>query len=361
MTVVGAAQRSERAARAQFEARFESIGAVVPEQRLSSEDLMAKVKTRGRVSLEGLTGIRERRVCGEGEDSYTLAVGAAQECLKYSSHSAADLEMIVCTSISKFKDGLNYVFEPALSLYVRDAIGARSAIAFDVANACAGMLTGVYIVADFIRRGVISRGMVVSGEYITSLSDNAIPKVKSVLSRQLASLTVGDCGAAVILERADPGQGALTTSGFVTVARWSDLCIGGACQVAPGGEMVTNARKIHDAAIDATPKVLKRALDAWGVDYNDIDFVIPHQTSGRAIVAGALLMDRKFGGRAREVVVNVGEYGNTASTSHFLAMYRLLREGRFREGENVMLIALASGLVMGVVAFTMDDMVERYG
>jgi 3-oxoacyl-[acyl-carrier-protein] synthase-3 len=358
---VGAGHRAEGATRAPFEARFESIGAVVPEQRLSSDELMAKVKTRGRVSLEGLTGIRERRVCGEGEDSYTLAVDAARKCLKHSAHSAGDLEMIVCTSISRFKDGLNHVFEPALSLYVRDAIGAEKAIAFDVANACAGMLTGVYIVSDFIRRGVISRGMVVSGEYITSLSENAIPKVKSVLSRQLASLTVGDCGAAVILERAAPGQGALTTSGFVTVARWSDLCIGGASRDAPGGEMVTNARKIQDAAMDATPKVLQRALDAWGVDYNDVDVVIPHQTSGRAIAAGEFLMNRKFGGRARKVVVNVGEYGNTASTSHFLAMYGLLREGRFREGENVMLIALASGLVMGVVAFTMDDMVARYG
>ena len=361
MVTVGTVVRSQVAGRARFEARFESVGAVVPEQRLSTEDLMAKVETRGRLSLEGLTGIRARRVCGEGEDSYTLAVDAARECLAHSAHSAGDLEMIVCASITKFKDGLNLVFEPALSLYVRDALGANKAIAFDVANACAGMLTGVYIVADFIRRGVITRGMVVSGEYITSLSDNAIPAVKSALSRELASLTVGDCGAAVILERADAGQGALTTSGFVTVARWSDLCIGSACSHSPGGEMLTDARKLQQAAIQATPEILSRALDDWGVDLGDVDFVIPHQTSTRAITAGELLMKRKLGSRARETVVNVRDYGNTASTSHFLAMYRLLCEGRFRAGQNVMLIALASGLVMGVVAFTMDDLVERYG
>ena len=346
---------------APFGARFESVGAVVPERRVTSKELMARVRTTGRLSLEGLTGIRERRVCGEGEDSYTLAVGAAEECLQHSSHSAADLEMIVCCSISRYKDGLNHVFEPALALYVRDAVGAHGALAFDISNACAGMLTGVYIVSDFIRRGVISRGMVVSGEYITSLSENAVPHVRTPLSRQLPSLTLGDCGAAVIVERGDPGPGALMTGGFVTVARWAGLCTGGASAVAPGGEMITHARKLQEAAVAATPPVLRRALAAWGVDITEIDHVIPHQTSSRAISAGTLLLTRRLGGAPENVVVNVTDYGNTASTSHFLALYRMLQDGRLRHGEKVMLIGLASGLVMGVVGFEVDGLAERYG
>ena len=253
------------------------------------------------------------------------------------------------------------MFEPPLSLFVREAIGARRAVCFDVANACAGMLTGVYILTDFIRRGVIRRGMVVSGEYITSLSDNAVPHVRTVLSRQFASLSLGDCGAAAIVERCEPGADALMTSGFVTVARHSRLCVGGASDTAPGGEMVTHARKLHEAAISLSPPVLERALADWGKEFGDVDHVIPHQTSSRAIASAQVLLQRRFGSAPGNVVVNVEDYGNTASTSHFLAMYRLLQEGRFKHGENVMLLALASGLVMGVVGFTMDGMVERYG
>ena len=346
---------------APFKARFESIGAVVPERRVTSKEIMARVRSTGRLSLEGLTGIRERRVCSEGEDSYTLAVGAAEECLRHSAHSAADIELIVCCSISRFKDGLTHVFEPALALYVRDAIGAHGALAFDISNACAGMLTGVYIVSDFIRRGVISRGMVVSGEYITSLSDNAVPHVRTPLSRQLPSLTLGDCGAAAIVEHGESGAGALMTGGFVTVARWAGLCTGGASSSAPGGEMVTHARKLQEAAVAATPPVLRRALEAWGVEITEIDHVIPHQTSSRAISAGTLLLTRRLGGAPENVVVNVTDYGNTASTSHFLALYRMLQEGRLRHGEKVMLVGLASGLVMGVVGFEVDDLAERYG
>ena len=341
-------------------ARFEAIGAVVPERRVTSSEIMARVKTRGRVSLEGLTGIRERRVCDEGEDSYTLAVGAAEECLRHSAYGAGDLDMLLSCSISRFKDGMNFIFEPPLSLFVREAIGAHRAVVFDVANACAGMLTGVYILADQIRRGVIRRGMVVSGEYITSLSENAVPHVRTVLSRQLASLSLGDCGAAAIVERCEPGDD-LVTSSFVTVARHSRLCIGGTSETAPGGEMITHARKLHEAAISSSAPVLERALDDWGKDFGQVDHVIPHQTSSRAIASAQMLLRRRFGSAPGNVVVNVEDYGNTASTSHFLAMYRLLQEKRFNHGENIMLVALASGLVMGVVGFTMDGMVERYG
>lgn len=359
MTGGGSSERDNSGA--PYAARFESVGAVTPAQRVTTRELMSRVKTRARVNLEGLTGIRERRVCAEGEDSYTLAVAAAEECLRHSRHAAADLEMIICCSISRFKDGLSFVLEPPLSLYVKDALGARSAMTFDIANACAGMLTGVYIMSDFVRRGVIARGMVVSGEYITSLSENAVPHVKTILSGQLASLSLGDCGAAVVVERAEPGAGGLTTAGFVTLARWSDLCVGGACMDAPGGEMVTDARGLQQAAISSSPRVLQRALRAWGREYHEIDHLIPHQTSARAIASGGVHLSRLFNAAPRNVVVNLEKYGNTASTTHFLALYRMLEERRLKPGENVVLMALASGLVVGVVAFTVDGLAEKYG
>jgi len=344
-----------------FTTRFESIGAWVPEQRLATADLMAQVKMRFGLDFEGVTGIRERRVCADGEDSYTLAVAAAEECLSYSSYAAGDMEMLICCSISKFKDGLSTVYEPPLSLFVKDALGATKALTFDVGNACAGMLTGVFILDSFIRRGVVKCGMVVSGEYITSLATNAIPHVETALSTQLASLTLGDCGAAAIMERAKPGRAGLQTASFMTLSRWNDLCIGGPCAHAPGGEMDTNGRKIHRVAIKALPPILEKALRECGLDYGDIDYFIPHQTSMQGIESGDRRFSKYFGAHPRNLVVNLEEYGNTASTSHFLAMYVWLKEQRFKPGERILLIALASGVVIGVVTFTMDELAFRYG
>lgn len=341
--------------------RFESIGVKLPETRLTTKEIMAGVKMWGKIDLEGLTGIVERRICSAGEDSYTLSIAAARDCLRYSRYRAEDLEMIICCSITRYREGLNFVYEPPVSLTVKEAIGASQAMNFDITNACAGMLTGVYIMNDFIRRGVIKCGMVISGEYLSSAVRNAVPKVKTVFSGQLASLTVGDCGAAVIMERAPAGGGGLHVSNFLTLAKYSDLCIGEPCAYAPGAQMVTAARKIHQVAIADSPPILKRALAEAGVEYGDIDHFIPHQTSIRAIYSGGKHLARYLGSNVKNIVTNFQEYGNTASTTHFLAMYRYLREGRFKKGDKILIMAFASGLVIGVVIFTMDDLVDRYG
>src|SRR5664279_5658183 len=53
-----------------FLSRFAAIGASVPERRLSTAELMASTRHRTRIDLERLTGVRERHVVGDGEDSY---------------------------------------------------------------------------------------------------------------------------------------------------------------------------------------------------------------------------------------------------------------------------------------------------
>ena len=134
------------------------------------------------MDLEKLTGIRERRVCSEGEDSYSLAVDAAWDCLSRSRYEPGDIEMLISTSITKYQNGLVFRFEPSLSFFVKEAIGASRALHFDVANACAGMLTGVYILDDFIRRGVVKRGMVVSDR--STLSGITAGNTKSSVERR---------------------------------------------------------------------------------------------------------------------------------------------------------------------------------
>ena len=174
---------------------------------------------RTRIQLERLTGIHERHVVGPGENSFTLATGAARDCLAHSQHQAPDIEMLISTSITRSRGGSSQSFEPPLSLYVKQAIGATQAVNFDLSNACAGMLTGVFVLQDLITRGEISCGMVVSGEYISHLSWNAAKQIRSLFSKQLASLTLGDAGAAVIVERAPSGAPGIDVIGFTTLAR----------------------------------------------------------------------------------------------------------------------------------------------
>jgi 3-oxoacyl-[acyl-carrier-protein] synthase III len=322
---------------------------------------MASCRHRTGVDLERLTGIRARRVCAEHEDSTTLAVDAAWDCLAHSGHGPEDVEIVISTSITKYHGGLSYRFEPSLSLGIKEAIGARGARHFDVSSACAGMLTGVAILDAFIRSGRVRCGMVVSGEYITSIADNARRSVRTIASRQLASLTVGDAGAAVILERAREGARGIEAWEFATYGQYSHLCIGKAARGGPGAAMFTRPRKLHQLAIRSCTPSIRRVLERAGASIKDVDWVLPHQTSVRAIRAGRKEVSEELGGWARHTICSLEEVGNTASTTHFVALHRYLEERRIQPGERVLMLCYASGITIGALLFTMDELWERYG
>ncbi len=341
--------------------RIESVGVKLPARRLTTKDLMNQTSHRTRIQLERLTGIHERHVVGPGETSFTLATGAARDCLAHSQHQAPDIEMLISTSITRSRGRSSQSFEPPLSLYVKQAIGATQAVNFDLSNACAGMLTGVFVLTDLITRGEISCGMVVSGEYISHLSWNAARQIRSLFSKQLASLTLGDAGAAAIVERAPAGGPGIEVIGFTTLAEHSRLCLAFPSAVGPGAQMYTKSRTLQKVAIEDMAPLVGEVISEAGIDLADIDYLIPHQTSARAIRKGTEAFARRLGAKPRHVVVNVEEYGNTSSTTLFVALHKYLEEQRIHKGDRVMLLALASGVEIGIALFTIDSQVDRYG
>ncbi len=344
-----------------WKSQFESIGVYMPENRLNTKEIAGNLNLPAIKKFELLTGIMERRVCSQGEDSYTLAVNAARDCLNHSRYQAKDLDMILYCSISKHIGETSYQYEPPISIFIKDAIGAEKAANLDITNACAGMLTGVYIADNFIQLGDIRSCMVVSGEYITSLKDHAVKNIRKTIKSELASLTVGDAGAAVILERIPNGGEGIVVSNFITLSKYNQLCISKQNRKSPGFFMKTNAKKIHQVSISNSKALVGDALKISNISFEQIDYLIPHQTSRSSISSGAKDYAHYFGARPGKVITNLRDYGNTASTTHFLALYRYLNEKRFQKGDLIMLLSFASGLVIGVVIFPMNGMVKRYG
>ena len=350
------------AERAPHVARFASVGRALPATRLTTADLMASTEHKTRVDLERLTGVHERRVSIGDEDSYTLALGAARDCLSRWDGDVADIDLVLSCSITKYRDGLTQWLEPPMSIAVASDIGATNATTIDVSNACAGTLTGVFVANNWIRRGAARNVLVVSGEYISQLGRNAAGHVRTIASRELASLTLGDAGGAVLVQRAAEGEAGITFAGFTTISEHSRLCLGYPARHDPGARMFTKSRALQAAAIADVPTVLREVLDATGLEIGDIDWIIPHQTSARAIRKGMASVGEVLGGLPREpAVVTVDHYGNTASTTHLVALVEELLDGRPTVGDRIALLALASGIELGVVLFTLDErLVETF-
>ena len=341
-------------------ARIESLGIYTPPGRLTTDELLDLCRHRPRLNLERITGIRERRVA-EGEYAVDLGVRAAERALEMSRYSAADLGMVICTSISKYNREQEIDFDPATSVAVRHAIGASNALNFDIVNACAGMFNGILVMESFLRTGVIRCGMVVSGEYNWPLTDSATREIRHTFDGQLASLTLGDAGAALIIDRIDDDRFGFHYLEMVTGAKHNQYCYSIPSQRGPGGILITNAVGLQRKGAEHFPQYLKKAVERTGWSLDDVDYGIAHQASVRVIKRG-VKEAAKFIGEdlPHDYLYNCDVYGNTTTTSHFIVLDEFMRNGTIDRDHKILFVSGASGIVITHATYTMDDLPERY-
>lgn len=342
-------------------AQFESLGVFFPDRVVSTQELICQMPSRPLFDLEFLTGVKDRRWRSDTQDSYTMAMAAAKDCLSKSHYQAKDLDVIICTSISHFKGGLNLWLKPDMSKFLKKDLGMRpDAMSFSMTNACAGMLTGVHILNNMIKTGAVKTGMIVSGECITPISETAVKEIKEPVDPQFASLTVGDSGVALIMDRtADENEGIDFVELF-TLADFADLCVAMPSNQNPGLAMYAQAVEIHQEVIIRLPEIIEFMMDKHHFTGRDYDYVIPHQTSTRAIQT-ALDLCAKHLEVLPEVLISIDKYGNTASTSHFVVLHEHLVNKNLKKNSKVFFLALASGIVIGFVSARIGKLEACYG
>lgn len=340
--------------------KIESLGVHLPEGVITTEELLACCRRRPRLDLERITGIHERRVA-EGEHAVDLAVAAARRALAMSRYRPEELGAVICTSISKHNRPDEFDLEPATAVRIARAVGASRALTFDVVNACAGMITGIWVLQGLIRAGVVGTGMVVSGEHNLPVAWTATREVRHSLDRQLAALTLGDAGAALVLDCSEDERVGFHLLDLVTGARHDHFCTSRPSSRGPGGMLLTKARGLQIKGNQHFPTYLKHALDRTGWTLDDVDHLIPHQVSVRAIRKGARAVEAYLGCELPDIVRCKAErFGNTTSTSHFVVLHELAREGKVKAGDNLLLVSGASGIVIAHATLTLDDLPERY-
>jgi 3-oxoacyl-[acyl-carrier-protein] synthase III len=330
--------------------RFESIGVYLPEREVTTQELLCNMETQPLFDLEKLTGVKSRRWRADDEDCHTLSMSAIKRCLEHSQYNAQDIDIIICTSITRFKDGLTFVLEPCLSSFLKKELGMRAnALNFDVTNACAGMFTGVHILDQMIKSGTVKTGLVVSGECITPIAETAVKEIKSPIDEQFASLTVGDSGAAVIMDASSTANEGIEALNMLTLSEFSGFCFGMPSNENPGVAMYTKAMEIHGTVIQRLPPWLSHFAEKHGVSSADFEHVIPHQTSERAIRSALALCAETFGD-IPHICVSLNKFGNTSSTSHFVVLDDYLQQEKIKAGDRILMLVLASGIILGAVS-----------
>ncbi|MGO9652718.1 amino acid adenylation domain-containing protein [Mycobacterium sp.] len=343
---------------------IESIGAYLPADVVSTENVLAGCANDIGIPLERLTGIKHRRVAGHGEFSIDLARQAAVDCLARSSYGPDEIDLVISCNISRYDGpGHKFVFEPSTAARLRDQCGLANALAFDITNACAGMFTGITVADAFLKTGLVQRVMVVSGEYITHLTDTAQKEIAGPMDARLACLTLGDAGAAVILERGANGRVGFHDIDLATLSRYSSLCVAKATNGPHGGAiMLCDSIAATAAAVKRCVPYVTAVMTRHGWRPEHCDHIVMHQTSEASLNDAVFAVNRMFGhtvAHPGNIISNLAERGNTASTTHFVALSDHIRGNRIQSGDNVVFGISGSGQTVGAALYTFDDLPDR--
>ncbi|MEM9365266.1 MAG: amino acid adenylation domain-containing protein [Planctomycetota bacterium] len=348
----------------------ESLGVYLPSTVQSTAQVVNGCHQPLDFPLEEMSGIRSRRVAGNCEYSIDLARKAAQDCLARSRHLATEIDLLVACNISRY-DGPNFQvsYEPTTAAVLADQLAMRSAVTLDICNACAGFFTALRLVQSMLHvesdqesSRPIRRAMVVSGEYISHLSDTAQKEIDGFMDPRLACLTLGDAGAAVIVEMSERGAG-FESIDLYSAGRYHDLCVAKATDRSHGGAiMLTDPIRASAVTLEHAVPHACQVMDRHGWKPGQVDQLIIHQTSSKTIEGAMDELNRVFGetvSHSENTVNNLPERGNTASTSHWVAMMDQIQKGRVQAGDRTVFAISGSGQTIGTALYRMDDLPDR--
>ena len=322
-----------RSARSQRTVSIVGTGSYVPEKRLTNEDLSKIVDTSDEW-ITTRTGIKERRVAAEGEQTSDMATKAALEALEQAKIKPEEIDLILVATATP-----DMLF-PATACFVQKKIGAKKAACLDISAACAGFLFGIEIAQQFITSHTHEVVLVIGAEKLTSIT-NWTDRNTCVL--------FGDGAGAAVLKHRGSAHGVISTH-IGSDGQFTDILFmpggGSRCPItAENAHMNLNTihmsgKDVYKQAVIAMVSASLKVLADAGLTADDIACVIPHQANLRIIEAIAdrlkIPLERFY--------VNLDKYGNTSAAAVAMALDEANRSGRIKEGDYVLMVVFGGRL-----------------
>jgi 2-oxoisovalerate dehydrogenase E1 component len=311
-------------------------GAYLPEQRLTNEELAARLDVSTNW-IYNRTGIHSRRIAAPEQACSDLAIEAARRAMADADAAPEEIGMvIIATSTGDYPT-------PSTAAIVQHALGIPAAACFDLSAACSGFVYGLMLGCNAVSCGFSRKVLVVGAETLSRIV-NPMDKDSVIL--------FGDGAGAVIIGAVPEGYGLLATDVGTTGSDHAAVLIpAGGSRLPTTPETLTeklqylrmDGNQVFMFAMRVLGNSALRALEAAGLSVDEIDLFIPHQANRRIIEAAAgrleLPMDK--------IVINLEQYGNTSAATIPIALHEAWAAERIHHGDRLVLTGFGGGLSWG--------------
>ena len=332
---------------------LEGLGWCLPEEPTTSSQLERQLQplyqrlglVEGRLEL--ISGVRERRFWPVGTLPSEMSIRSGRQAIAASGLAAADLGAVIHASVCR--DHL----EPATACRVHHELGlSPECVAYDVSNACLGILTGMVQIANMIELGQIRAGLVVGTEGSRQLVETTVDALnadvdatRASIKGSLASLTTGSASVAVLLcdRRLSRTQNRILAATVRANTREHTLCQSGSdASVAAGMQpmMETQSERLLAEGIAVGEETFHEFLAESGWSRDQIDRTICHQVGPthrrKMLEVLGLPLDRDF--------ATVEWLGNTGAAALPITLALGVEQRCIGPGERLAMLGIGSGI-----------------
>ena len=308
-----------------------SVGAYLPARILTNEELAKTVDTTDEWIVQR-TGIHQRHIAAEGENTSDLAVAAGRKAMENAGVGIEEIDLIIVATTTP-----DMTF-PATATLVQQKLGMHHGAAFDIQAVCSGFVFGVATADAYLKSGLARRVLVIGAETFSRILD---------WTDRTTCVLFGDGAGAVIMEVGkEVGQerGVLATSLRSDGRHWNKLYTdGGPSSTRSMGLVRMEGKEVFKHAVGMITDVVSNVFQSTGYTVDDLDWFVPHQANKR-IIDGA---GAKLGIPPEKVVVTVDRHANTSAASVPLALNTAVSDGRIKRGDLVMIEAMGGGFTWG--------------
>lgn len=312
--------------------RIVATGSYLPEKILKNSDLEKMVDTTDEWIVER-TGIRQRHIAAPHETALSMAEMAARNALEVADLPASDIGMIIVATTTPVK------MFPSTACYLQKQLGVLGCAAFDLNSAaCSGFMYGLSIADHYIRQGSVKTALVIGSELMSRILD---------WTDRSTCILFGDGAGAVLLGATDQ-PGILSTHLHADGSYEDVLSMPinmGKYNTAVDDKvyMQMSGNRLFKLAVNILGDLFEETLKANSIDKSQLDWLIPHQANIRIIQAMAKKLDLPM----ERTAVALDQQGNTSAASIPLALDKVVREGKVKRGQLLLLESFGGGLTWG--------------
>ncbi len=322
--------------------RITGVGSYVPPRVVTNQELTEYMDTSDEWIVER-TGIHTRHWVDPETSTSDLALEAAQRALAAAGVDGPDLDMIMLATLSP-----DHQF-PGTACFLQAKMALPGVPALDVRQQCSGFIYAMAIADQFIRAGTYQK-VLIAGAEVHSKGLELSTRGRDV------SVLFGDGAGAVVVEAAqvtDPEREPHVFSTHLhadgTFAKELWLGAPGMGYVGPyvnegafeRGEQYPqmNGRTVFVHAVKHMAESVMEALDANGVELEDVELFFFHQANQRISEAAA----HRLGIPGDKVFNTIDRLGNTTAASIPIGLDYAVQAGKLQPGMLVACAAFGSG------------------